>query len=380
MNERDIRNAFEHLEQDVMSNVRTEERLGQITKRPTWVRPAFLAFVGSAAVALIVGAAVLAFRSDSDTNPVPPATGEPTTTLAATTSEAPAPTLPGVQSGTVLLAELGATPTSSDGAVVVDGWTVTGDGAGGLLVDRSETITRVAADATETVLLDAADLSDQYGRAALRLEDVASVDGAAKAMVTVLYGEAYPNIFQEIWLVDVGTGATESLYQMVAVEANITRVSVAAGRMVVSIAFEGGTYFEYLDIAGQPIDVVGPFYEEPIGVAAVPTVIDQGVLSPDGSMFLYLEIDYSTLEEGSVPVAIVSWDLDAGAETGRLEVELRDGARPGRLDFDGVGFVLERYLDVSDGPLTSLPPLRAESLADGTISELDTAGRPSLVK
>lgn len=378
MNERDIRTAFQHLKEDVRSNVQTEERLEQITKRPTWVRPAVAAFAGAAAMALIVGAAVLALRPEGEVELVPPATGGPSTTLVETT-EAPT-ALSGLTAGTVLLADFGATPASSDGLVVLDGRTVTGDGTGGLLVHRNDTVTRIAADGTETVLLDAADLSDQLGRATLRLEDLASVDGAAKALVLVAYGEAYPDIIQEIWLVDIETGATESLYQMVAVESNITRVSVAAGRMVVSIAFEGGTYFEYLDTAGQPIDIAGPYYSDPIGVAEVPTVIDQGVLSPDGSMFVFLEIDYSAFEDGPIPVDIVSWDLDAGIETARLNVELRDGARPGRLDFDGVGIVLERYLDVSDGPLTSLPPLRAESLADGPIAELGTPGRPSLIK
>jgi len=375
MNDRNIRTAFEHLEKDVMVNVETEERLEQITNRATWVRPAFFAFAGAAAVALIVGAAVLAFRPDAEVDPVPPATG-PTTSVVPPTTQ-----VPGLSAGTVLLADIGATPASLDGLVVVDGWTATGDGAGGLLVWRSDTVTRIAADGTETVLLDAADLSEQFVRATLRLEDVASVDGAVKAIVLVAYGEEYPDIFQEIWLVDVETGATKSLYQMVAVESNITRVSVAAGRMVASIAFEGGTYFEYLDTRGQPIDVVGPFYQgDAIGAAAAPTVIDQGVLSPDGSMFVYLEIDYSAFEDGPIPVDIVSWDLDAGTETGRIEIELRDGARPGRLDFDGVGIVLERYLDAVDGPPTSLPPLRAESVVDGTITELDTPGRPSLIK
>ncbi len=377
MNERDIRTAFTHLKDDVMTNVKTEERLEQITKRPTWVRPAFAAFAGAAAVALIVGAAILAFRPGSEADPVPPATGGPTTAVDPTAP--PITTAPALESGTVVLAELGATPASSDGVVVVDGVTVTGDGSGGLLVDNGETVTRVATDGTETVLLDAASLSGQYGPTALRLEDVASVDGAMKALVLILYGEEYPDIYQEIWLVDVETGATESLYQMVAVESNITRVSIAAGRMVVSVAFEGGTYFEYLDTAGQPIDVVGPFYEEPIGVASVPTVIDQGVLSSDGSRFVYLEIDYSASAQGLIPVDIVSWDLDAGVETGRVELELRDRARPGRMDFDGVGIVLERYLDLSEG-LEQLPPLRVASFADGQITELDTAGRPSLIK
>jgi hypothetical protein len=269
--------------------------------------------------------------------------------------------------------------------VLVDGWTVTGDGFGGLLVDNGDTVTRIAADGTETVLLDSANLGDEFDSAALRLEDVASVDEAVKAIVLVSYRPASPDreftdIFQEIWLVDVETGAAESLWTMNAFESNITRVSAAADRMVASVAFEGGTYFEYFDTDGQPIDVDGPFYDEPIGVAAVPTVIDQGVLSPDGSVFVYLEIDYSSYEEGPIPVAIVTWDLDAGTETGRIEVELRDGARPGRLDYDGVGIVLERYLgELSEG-LTQLPPLRIASLTDGDVAELDVPGRPSLVK
>ncbi|MBT8164826.1 MAG: hypothetical protein HKN01_02050 [Acidimicrobiia bacterium] len=383
MNERDIRTAFQHLKEDVMTNVQTEERLEKATKRPTWVRPAVTVFAGAAAVFIVVGAAVLAFRP-SDPDPAPPATTVTSTTVTETTEE---PTIvPGITAGTVLLAEFGATPAESDEVVLVDGWTVTSDGSGGLLIDRSDTITRVAADGTEMVLLNTADLSADDGSAALRLEDVAFVDGAAQAIVVVTYrqdtpddGREFPEIFQEIWQVDVETGATSSVWSINAFESNITRVSVASDRMLVSVAFEGGTYFEYLDTAGQPIDVVGPFYDEPIGVASVPTVIDQGVLSPEGSMFVYLEIDSSTYLEGPIPVAIVSWDLDAGVETGRLELELRNGARPGRMDFDGSGVVLERYLDRTAG-IEQLEPLRIESLANGQVTELDTSGRPSLAE
>ena len=73
------------------------------------------------------------------------------------------------------------------------------------------------------------------------------------------------------------------------------------------------------------------------------------------------------------------WDLVTGAERQRIPIALSDGARPGRLDHDGVGAVLGRTGNVIVGvPFPT--PLRIESLADGIVTELPELGSPSLVK
>jgi hypothetical protein len=62
---------------------------------------------------------------------------------------------------------------------------------------------------------------------------------------------------------------------------------------------------------------------------------------------------------------------------GRVTLNL--GAWPGRLDYDGVGVVLGRYRSMVEGR-EALPPLRIDSLAEGTVAELPEVGTPSLVK
>ena len=63
MIDHDLRNAFENLKEDVVRTIQTEERLEQITRQRTWVRPALLAFAGAGAVALIIGVIVGTYSS-----------------------------------------------------------------------------------------------------------------------------------------------------------------------------------------------------------------------------------------------------------------------------------------------------------------------------
>jgi len=381
MNERDLRNAFDHLKRDVIMSVQTEERLEQVTGRRVWFSPAITAFAGAAALALIVGGAILALRP-TDPDPVAPATTVTTLTetTAPPTTVAPSPNaLPDLPAGTVLVGVPGADTTASAGVVVVDGRTAIGDGAGGVVLQRDDAILHIAPDGAETLVLDAQSLVDSLGPVTIRLQDVTEVNGSPQTIVIVGYGQEYPDVFQEVWLVDIETGAAESVYQLVAVESNITRVSSTAGRMVLSVSFEGGSYFEYLDMTGAPLDVTGPFYNSPLGNAWAPQFIDQAVLSPDGSMFVYIEVDYSEFDDGAGTAALVSWDLESGTELGRREIELSDDARHGRMDYDGTSVVIGRYQDAAGG-IVLMSPLQLASLEAGNVTELDPAGSPSLVK
>ena len=97
MTERDIRTAFEHLKEDAVNNIQTQERLEQIIKPGAARRrlhPAVAALAGAAAVAVLVGGVVLALRP-GDSEPLPPATGStlgPSTTLPPSTTAAPSST------------------------------------------------------------------------------------------------------------------------------------------------------------------------------------------------------------------------------------------------------------------------------------------------
>lgn len=392
MNERDIRSAFQHLKEDVMSNVQTEERLEQIARRRTWVRPAVAAFAGAAAVVLIIGAAVLAFRPGSETDPAPPATGGPTTvadpTIAPTTVALTA-SFPELRPGMVVVAD----PTLSaaepiDGRVewaMVDPTTVAfdvdlavGDGDGGVFIQVGNTIGWVRRDAPAINLLSGTDLYDD--EVDLRLQDAALVNGEVN-VIFVAAGGVDEQRYEEVWRYAVSTGAPYPLYRTEAWESTIQRVSLANNTMVLTIAEEGTTYFVVLDVAGQPIDVEAPL-QAGEGTDFFSPVI-QGVLSPDGTRLMYLRIqNVTTAEEGYVFADAVVWDLVAGVELQRLELELREGEFApmlGRVDYDGVGMVLGRSLNFIDREVP-LPPLQIESLADGTVIELTVAGTPSVIK
>jgi hypothetical protein len=364
-----------------------EEDMVQVKPAPTPappIRPRRRSFgwalAAAAAVFVLIGGPLLLFNlAESDDVTGPSTTVAPPTTAVPTPAPSP-----------VVIAVPGAEATT-DGVEVVDGVTAIGDDAGGLVVHRDlgfvddgegrviqeETIRRIAADGTETMLLTAMEL-EGMGPVSFRLQDVALIDGTTQAVVVVRYGSEYPDVFEEIWFIDLGTGRTETVYQMVAVESTISRVSVANGTMLLSESFEGGTTFVFLDTAGQPIDVAGPYAGVTIGSPEYPELVTQAVLAPGDSTFAYVEVaDIQTFQDGFIDVAIVVWDLAAGVEVGRTEIQLRDGAWPGRMDYDGTSAVLGRQ-DLADGsPFT---PLHIPSLETGDVTELDVAGTPSLRK
>ena len=253
-----------------------------------------------------------------------------------------------------------------------------GDGDGGIFIQAGNTIGWARRDAPAIRLLSGTDLYED--EVALRLQDVALVDGEINVIFVAAGGDGEQR-YEEVWRYEVSTGAPYPLYRSDAWESTIQRVSLATDTMVVTMAAEGTTYFVFLDGGGQPIDVEVPF-QAGAGTDFDAPII-QGVLSPDGTRLAYVQIqDVTTGEDGYYFADVVVWDLAGGLELQRRRIELRDGdspARPGRMDYDGVGMVRGRYLSLVDGPAT-LPPLRIGSIADGTVTFLDIAGTPSLVK
>ena len=351
-------------------------------KAPPATRSRRLAWVAAAAVAAIVliGAPVLLVTRGDDADSVPPATSVTVPEVVPATVPPEPATLLDLVPGTVVIADPGAATAADDGVVVFDAATAIGDGAGGLVVLRDGAVLRAGAGGTETVLLDVASLAAEYGPTTVRLEDVAPVDGSPRAVVVIGYGQEYPEIFEEVLLVDLDSGAVESAYKREAVESHMTRVSVAGGTMVVSWTFEGGTYFEYLDTSGLPVEVAAPYDGGvPGGIADGPIAITQAVLSPDGATLAYLELDTGAAFQPGAAVDLVLWDLGTGSERRRIEVPLEDEAR---MDYDGNRVVIGRYERLDDPPAftrVSLTPLLVE-LSDGaTITELGVAGTPSLI-
>jgi hypothetical protein len=168
------------------------------------------------------------------------------------------------------------------------------------------------------------------------------------------------------------------VYQLVAVESTITRVSAAAGTMIASVSFEGGTEFVYLTTTGQAIDLPGPYAGTPTGAPEFPELITEAVLSPSGRTFAFIEVpNIQTYQDGFLMANLVIWDADTGNEVQRIEIELTDGAWPGRLDYNGTSAVLGLRNLNTDQVLT---PLHIESLETGSITDLTTSGTPSLVK
>jgi len=383
MREDEIRSAFDHLTRDVMANVKTEERLEQMSGRPRlrW-KPAVAALGAAAVVALVIGAAILATLPGGDPDPGPPATGVTTSSLVDTPIPVtPTTVSPAASPGQVLIAD-----PAADVIVPGDGYTaylaerVIGDGGGGIIVQIEEQFNQISPAGDSRTLVRAADLAADQGPVTIRLEDIAVVDGSPRVLFVVdAVGTTWLESYEEVWWYDLDSGASGPIYVLEpAFESTITRVSQAGDVVVVSIAFEGGTYFEYVDADGQRIEVAGPYGDLPGGAPEYPVLIEQAVLSPDGSTFAYVEVtDFTTLEDGYLFVDVVVWNLANGTEDERVTLEL--GAWPGRLDYDGVGVVLGRYRSMLEGR-EGLAPLRIESLADGTVTELPEVGTPSLVK
>jgi len=397
MTERDIRTAFENFKEDVMNNVQTEERLEEIT-RPKQSRrrlhPAFAAMAGAAAVAVAIGAVVLTLRP-ADPDPVPPAntsTQVPTTTMVDTTAPpttvvdttvpptSPPVTLPEMGAGTVVIANPEATGAVAlaDGSVFIDAAVVVGDGAGGVIVQRGDEILRIDSSGETEPLARAGDLPDELGPVTIRLEDLATVNGSTH-VVFIVAGGVEEQAFEEIWLHDMASGSSTPVYRTGAYEGGIRRASLQNDVLVVTRAAEGFSWFEFFNAAGQPIDVANPYDADSPG--GEPVGVDQGVLSPDGSTLLFLEVPLSgDPEDGILRNDLVIWDLVNGVEDSRMELELGRGYAD-RLDYDGRGIVLG-LVEWTGFEWEQIAGLGIESLdADaGIVTPLGVAGKPSLAR
>jgi hypothetical protein len=381
MSEHEIQSAFDRLERDVAAGVKTEERLEQLTARSRLRgRPAVAAVAGAAVVALVVGAGVLLILPGDDSDPSPPATIGSTTSVVETTTSTTTPTVPVLPEpplGSVLIADMDVVALQQgDGYIAYLAERVVGDGSGGIIVQVDGRLIRITPAGEGADLVDADAWTSDDGPVVIRLEDVAVVDGSPRVLFVVEGGVRFDS-YEEVWWYDLESGASDSVFRMVAFESTITRVSQFDDLMVLSIAFEGGSNFEYLDADGNRVEVAGPYGDRPGGAPEYPTYIDQAVFSLDGTTLAYIEGEYPTGADQIVDVVI--WDLVNGTEQQRVPIELSGGAWPGRLDYDGVGAVLGRTGNVVGGvPFPN--PLRIESLADGAVTELPVLGSPSLVK
>lgn len=90
--------------------------------------------------------------------------------------------------------------------------------------------------------------------------------------------------------------------------------------------------------------------------------------------------DVTTGEGGFLTVELTLWDLVSGDETRTLEIELREGTTPARLDYDGARIVLGRVQNLIEGSVALPPVLLIDVLETESTLELDIAGVPSLVK
>lgn len=390
MTERDIRTAFQHLEEDVMNNVQTEERLAEITKQRSWARPKLWAFAGAyVAVLVAVGIAFMAFRGESDPAPIPPATGQtsvaPTTvpdtsvpdTTGAPDTVAPPLALPELVPGTVVIADptVAAAGPITDGTVVFDADIVVGDGAGGVFVQLGDSIGWLPADGPGVTLLDPTFTGEEGETVELRLEDVAVIDGEIN-VIFIVAGGVEEQRYEEVWRYELATASPFAIYRTGAYEGGIRRASLQNDILVVTRAAEGFSWFEFYNVNGQPIDVANPHDADT--AAGFPLTVDQGVLSPDGSTFVYLESDSpAPPEDNNWKVDLVVWNMDRSTEDRRMQIELGNWLSD-RLDYDGDGFVLGRIQ--WDGQTWVAGPVLQIASIDATPSELDVAGVPSLIK
>ena len=391
MNEHDLRSAFNQLRDDVMVNVQTEDRLEQVTKthiarhRPMTAVAA--ALVGAAAVVLVVGSVVLALRPGGD-EAVPPATGGTSTTVVDTsagpettspTTGAPTPTLPVAAPGTVLIADRGVPVlVEGDGFLAYLSDRVISDGSGGIVVQIDQRLIRMGAPEETRDLVRAEDLAADQGPVTIRLEDLARIDGVPHVLFTVS-GGTFEEPFQQVWTYDLTADVAAPIYGRSEFESSIVRASLANDVLLMTIAEEGTTYLEFRDARGRPIDVNVPFAAG--AGTSLQSPIVEAVLSPDGSTMVTAQLeDVTTGEGGFLTVELTLWDLVSGDETRTLEIELREGTTPARLDYDGARIVLGRVQNLIEGSVALPPVLLIDVLETESTLELDIAGVPSLVK
>jgi len=385
MSDRRIRTAFEHLQDDVATNVPTAGRLARILKESRRLPRASLAFLGGAAVVLVAGAIVFLLRPGGQS--VPPvaetastsSTASTSTTSASTTTEVGATSLPDLLPGMVLVAN-----PSLDSDVVTSGPATVGvaadravsDGKGGFFVQRGNTVSWVHANASAESLLSLEDLGaiDPTG---LRLEGATrNTFGTTNSLVLIIAGGEGEQRYEEVWFYDVDARSSrKGVYHTGAYEGSISRASVERGVLVVTRRAEGFTWFEFYTAAGRPLDVKNPKSMD----ETLPVYVDQGVLSPDGTTLVFLESNFAASVDGGWPMDLVVWNLADGTKTRRVSFDLGDWTVD-HMDYDGLNFVVGRQRWRTDGLEDGAPLLGTLDEDVQGPTELDLSGWPSLVR
>ncbi len=375
MNDQKIRTAFQRLDRDVRATVRPAEGLDRVRRR-RWGRLLLVPVGAAAVVALIVGAGALLLRG---TEPLPPATSQPTDITAPptpTTLPETATTLPGgppvrptvVTAGELLLARPTGVSVVRNGEPVrivgASARVAVGDRSGGILYESGGDIYRLRANAETPEIL---------GPDA-ELHDTAIVDG--QAVVVFARYEAVDGsdgVAGQVWYAPLDSPAEPVLlYESPGFEGSITRVSHGGGVFAITLAAEGIEWFEFVDATGDPVNVANPRPFE--ADATDDRYTDQGVLSRDGGELLFLQSAEPVIDVGD-SIDVVRWNLATGAELQRFDV---DAGTEGsfwfaRADYDGARLLLGR-LDAERRPLG---PLEI-TLSPPAVFEVPVAGTPSI--
>ncbi len=246
------------------------------------------------------------------------------------------------------------------------------DRTGGLFVQTGNTIGWARPNAPSINLFSGEDLVES-GSVEITLEDVANVDGQINVVFTVRGGEGEQS-YGEVWRYDVGTGAPTQMVHFGLADGAMTRASLQNGVLALTFQVEGYSWIEFYDVNGDPIETNNP--KPNTGDSS--SYVDQGVLTSEGEVLVYLESRQLTPSEtGEWPMDIVVWDLTTGSEMQRLALDLGT-AVPDRLDYDGSDVVLGLRQIVGD-EWQRETPIRV-TLATGGISQIGVAGIPSLAR
>ncbi len=371
MNDQDIRTAFERLDRDVRSAVRSAESLQRVSRRRR-TRMMLVPAAAAAVVAVVVSSGALLL---DDAEPEPVATTLPTAT---TPTPTPLPTVrgtaPALQPGDVLAA-------GPEGVAVVRGDEVVtlatgparvaaGDRRGGLVYESAGDIWHLPAGATEpTLLVPGADL-----------HDVAIVDGEPAVLFTEHLATADGDgVAAAVSYLGLDSRTRVAVLATDGYEGSITRVSYAGGIFAISHSAEGIDWFEFVDAAGDPVDVANPRPFEADSQEDLAT--GQGVLNPDGDRLVFIQGDEQA-PEGTSGFDVVVWNLVVGAEALRwpLAIQGADGAPLPSFQFvriDSDGQVL--LVGAVDADRNPLQPLRFDLAGPPDATLVAAAGAPSIV-
>jgi hypothetical protein len=303
---------------------------------------------------------------------VEPSPGPVATVSTVTPSTAPAATTTTTQSavvpelvvagpeGITLVREDGPTSVWSEGPLML----ALDDLQGGFVFQvgtSASSIMRLPAGSEEP-----AELIPQQPDEALRLHEVALIEGFPKALYTSRTGPPGTDQAQEdLHLYDLATGTDEVVATVGGNEGGPTRVSYGGGRFLLSMSAEGFTWFEFLAEDGSSVEMPGNPRTEEQSQEDFLVFAGHGSLAPEGSTMAYLRGH----PRSEAPFEVVIVNLLSGEE---LTVTPVDGAHETtvtRLEWDGEAAVVS---------FSDRPPV---VLAGGqVVSRPEVAGTASLIR